>query len=94
MKEKVDDKQRNNNLDVTIREQKFMDLERDIREKDEIIKMLKQEQIDFEPKLQKLKEENEDLEKMLDSKYEHFEEMNKYINQLLMEKKDNLANIE
>lgn len=31
---------------------------------------------------------------MLDSKYEHFEEMNKYINQLLLEKKDNLANIE
>lgn len=31
---------------------------------------------------------------MLDAKYEHFEEMNKYINQLLMEKKDSLANLE
>lgn len=31
---------------------------------------------------------------MLDQKYEHFEEMNKYINELLMEKKQNLATME
>ena len=39
-------------------------------------------------------QEKKDVEKALDDKYDHFEEMNKYINDLLLEKKERLVKLE
>lgn len=43
LKEKVDDKERNNEFDVTIRQQKFGDLEREVKEKGDLIEILKKD---------------------------------------------------
>ena len=94
LKEKAEDKQKTNDLDVTLREQKFTDMERELKEKEGLIKLLKEENNEFLPKIQKLKNEKEEVEKILDSKYESFEDMNRYINQLLKDKNELLASNE
>ncbi len=74
--------------------EKVKDLERDLKEKNSKIELLKDSSSNFEKMRTEHQKELDDLQNQLDEKYDHFEELNKYINDLLREKKTRTANLE